>query len=153
MKVKRAALLKGFYDMDVFVLNPPRDRSYGDLNNDSVVVKGVTRENNSIIFCADVESAAMEAMLRFGSFLKSDIMKAPHHGQGVGNKNIAKEFFDMVKCEEAVVTNKNTGKLNGDLLAKLRNAGARVYITGLLGAIVAEEKNERFLIQPYHGQD
>ena len=146
---KRRDVIKGFPDTDFAVLNPPEGRSYGDPNNDSIVMKAVTEKGNSVLFCADAEAKAIKDMLCFGSFLKSDLMKTPHHGAGLGDISTVKEFLNRADCPCAVITNKSAGCLNKDLMKAFREMGTRVYITGESGAVIAEETDHGFKLRGY----
>jgi competence protein ComEC len=146
LKVKRGDIVKGLPGMDIVVLNPPGNRSYGDLNNDSVVIKTVTEKNKSVLFCADAEAKAMKDMLCFGSLLKADLIKVPHHGAGLGNMFIVKEFLGRAGPASAVITNKSAGCVNKDLMEIFRENGTTVYITGESGALIAEEADHGFTV-------
>jgi len=140
LTVKRGDVIKGFPGVNFAVLNPPRDRSYGDLNNDSVVVKAIVEKGHSILFCADAESKAMKDMLCFGRMLKSDLLKAPHHAAGLGDGSIIREFVNEVQCAGAVVTNNSPRDLlNADLMEELARQRVDVHVTGESGAVIAEE--------------
>ncbi|MFC1548327.1 DNA internalization-related competence protein ComEC/Rec2 [Candidatus Omnitrophota bacterium] len=147
--VKRGDVIKGLPDTDFAVLNPPVEFSYGDLNNDSVVVKTVTTENNGIIFCADIEAPAIRDILQFGSFLKADIIKIPHHGQGLGDVYAVNKFIAMTNSQNAVITNRNIDKLDKELLKDIHKIGAKVHITGFSGAAIAEEEGRSFTLRNF----
>jgi len=142
LKVGRGDLIKGFPGTEIIVLNPPRGRSYGDLNNDSVVVQVIMEKGSSILFCADVESKAIKDMLCFGSLLRSDVLKVPHHGAGLGEGAVIREFVNCVRCSEAVITNNiSPAEVNPDLSKEFKKLRTSVHITGRSGAVIAEETN------------
>ncbi len=141
-------IIRGLPGTDLIVLNPPKDRSYGDLNNDSVVVRALTKRGYSASFCADAEAEAMKGMLRFGTLLESDLLKVPHHGAGLGEMLIVREFIRAVDCADAVITNNARG-LNRGLLETLDEQGAGVYVTGECGAVIAEETDDGFKVKKY----
>ncbi len=138
LQVERGDLIKGFKDTDLFVLNPPGEDSYGDLNNDSVVMKMTAPTGASILFCADVEEKAINDILRFGTFLGCDVLKIPHHGQGLGDAAITRELIKVSDPAVAIIPNKSSAKLNKDLLEQLNKQGVTVYVTGVSGAVVVE---------------
>jgi competence protein ComEC len=111
LTVERGDVIKGFPGVNFAVLNPPRDRSYGDMNNDSVVVKAVSEKGHSILFCADVESRAIKDMLCFGRLLRSDLLKVPHHAAGLGDGSVIRDFVNKVQCAGAVITNNSLRNL------------------------------------------
>lgn len=147
--VGRGDMIKGFSDISFYVFNPQEYLSYGDPNNDSVVIKAVTRKGNSILFCGDAESESMKDMLQFGAFMESDIMKVPHHGQGWGDILIAEEFVNSVNSAHYVVTNKSLQKLNKHSLDIINKQDADIYITGETGAVIVDESNGRFTLRRY----
>ncbi|MEA3489227.1 MAG: ComEC/Rec2 family competence protein [Candidatus Omnitrophota bacterium] len=145
IKVKRSDIVKGFPGVDLTVFNPPR-RSYGDANEDSIVAGVLTDRGSSILFCADAQSEAMKDMLRFGNLLETDLMKAPHHGAGLGDMSVVGEFIGQAAPVAAVITNKNKEALNKALLEDLSEEGTKVYVTGISGAVIAEQTDEGFEI-------
>lgn len=145
LTVRKSDLVKAPGGTKLYILSPP-DESYGDLNNDSIVIKLVTEKKSSILFCADVESEAIKKILLFGKALESDIMKVPHHGQGLGKEAEAKEFFQMARCKYYVITNKDSSKLNKNIADFFNKKDANAYFTGQTGALIARETEEGFLV-------
>ncbi len=152
LTVKRGDVIKGFPDTDLAVLNSPAGRSYGEANNDSIVVKAVTQNGNSILFCADAESEAMKGMLRFGSLLASDLMKVPHHGAGLGEMSIVKEFLRMSNCACAVATNRAARFLNKELMKTFHAHGTHIFVTGESGAVIADETDRGFVVRGFSSE-
>jgi competence protein ComEC len=82
---------KGFY---TFAKNESTDR-----NNYSLVVKITGKK--SFLFTGDVGEEAEEDMAHLGRWLKSDVIKVPHHG---GRTSTNQTFFDEVSPEIAVIS-------------------------------------------------
>ena len=95
--------IMGFGDVKLFVINPPEDRADLDTNDSSVVIK-LEYENFSALFCGDISGKAIEGMLRYKDFLKSDILKVPHHGGSTGKEGLARIFFEEVSPEVSIVS-------------------------------------------------
>ncbi|MFH1798224.1 MAG: DNA internalization-related competence protein ComEC/Rec2 [Candidatus Omnitrophota bacterium] len=137
LAVERGDIISGFPGMDFFVLNPPRNAmSYGNLNDDSVVVKAVTEKGDSILFCADITASAMKDILRFGTLLKSDLIKIPHHGSGIEDMFLMENFLRMTESKTAVITNKNAQNVDKRLIKLLNKNKTQPHITGQTGAYV-----------------
>jgi competence protein ComEC len=136
LAAKKGDSIKGLPAEEISVLNPPESGYYGDLNEDSMVIKLVTKESSSVLFCGDALSGAMEGMLVFGAHLASDIMKAPHHGSGLGDRAVINEFMSMVRPRYIVIPNTGTSAVDRSFLAAARSAGSRVFVTGETGAVI-----------------
>ncbi|MGB2880043.1 MAG: hypothetical protein WBD24_07660, partial [Candidatus Omnitrophota bacterium] len=145
LEVQRGDIIEGLPEAKFYCFNPPGDFSYGDPNNDSIVVKAITNSDNSIIFCADAASRAMKDMLRFGPKLRSNLMKVPHHGGGLGDMVIAREFLEETGPNTAVISS-TSRYVKEDLLKTFQEMGTKVYVTSGSGAIIAKEKNKGFIV-------
>ena len=66
---------------EILVLNPARGAdASGDLNNTSIACK-VTYKNNSAMLCGDItDGQEADLAKRYGEKLKTDLLKASHHG-------------------------------------------------------------------------
>lgn len=139
LPVARGDVIEGISYMDFTVLNPPENAmSYGNLNDNSVMVKAVSKKGNSILFCADITVPAIKDILCFGALLKSDIVKMPHHGTGIEDIFLMEKFLRMTECKTVIITNKNAQSVNKHLLKFLRENNIKVYTTGASGAVVIE---------------
>ncbi|MGB2598878.1 MAG: DNA internalization-related competence protein ComEC/Rec2, partial [Candidatus Omnitrophota bacterium] len=145
LKIERGDILEGLPDAKFYCFNPPGDFSYGDPNNDSIVVKAITDNGNSIIFCADAGSKAMDGMLLFGSLLKSDIIKVPHHGGKLGKMSVAREFLKEVNPSSAIIST-TANYVRKGILEEFKKQGIKVYTTFRFGAITAEDREDGFKI-------
>lgn len=152
ISVKQDDRVNGPGGTELIVLNPP-DKKECDENSDSIVFKLVTQANRSILFCGDATARSMEKMLFLGSVLKSDIVKIPHHGSGLGDMNVVAEFLGHVRPGYAVITAKDRSEVNGALLGILARMGTEVFITGETGAVIAEESPEGWRVRGFRDSD
>ncbi len=129
----------------VYILHPahveiPDDsaEAYRALNNSSIVCR-ICYGSVSFLMMGDAEREAEEEVtLRYGDFLRSDVVKVGHHGSGSGT---TPEFLAAASPREAVVS---VGPFNrfrhpsARVLRRIRDAGAGVHRTDREGAVVFE---------------
>jgi competence protein ComEC len=111
---------------------------YQHLNNTSIVFKlqyGAT----SFLFAGDAETPVEDQLNAvYESFLKSDVLKAGHHGSITSS---SEEFLDKVQPKEVVVS---VGKFNKfhhpslKVLARFKKRGAHIHRTDEEGAVIFE---------------
>ena len=148
--VERGDVLKGFNGAEFAVLNPPRKGYYGDLNDDSLVIKAITQNGKGMLFCADAGSEAMKNILCFGALLKSDVIKVPHHGKGMGrDEAVIKEFFEAAEAKYAIITNNTGQKLNKNMLEVFISEDTEIILTGNRGAVVIEYMGEHPTVKDF----
>jgi competence protein ComEC len=86
--------------LQVRVLNPPRDFSYEDINNNSVVLK-VTYKAVSFLLMGDAEAEAESRMVRhYGEELRSQVLKVGHHGS---RTSTSPRFIETVLPETGII--------------------------------------------------
>ena len=54
-------------------------KEYDEENNDSLVLK-IESNGKSVLFTGDIEEETKENIRHLGKWLKSDVIKVPHHG-------------------------------------------------------------------------
>lgn len=134
IKTARGDHINGIYNIQLAVFNPT-EIPYGDLNNDSLVF-GVNTVGGApgpeILFTGDIGRDAIIDILRFGSQLKSDIIKAPHHGQWGKDDLVLRSFLETTSDNNTtyIVTNKDPEKVSK---AYLNNN--ELFITGRDGSV------------------
>jgi len=139
----------------IYVLHPyeafyaasPRG-DFSDENSHSLVLK-IESGSTSILFTGDIEAEAEENMLDLGKWLKSDILKVPHHG---GRTSGSIEFLKMVNPDVAVVS---VGKQNPfhhphqATLERYKGEGVALFRTDRDGAVTITGRNGFYEVTPY----
>ena len=119
----------------VDVLFPPRDWPLGlePKNNDSMVLH-VSYGETSVLLEGDAEKA-VERRIASLHHPRADLLKVGHHGSSTST---TPEILQSVKPTFAVISvgfRTSFGLPKADVLARLQNAGVRVYRTDLNGAV------------------
>ena len=120
---------------------------YDSANNDSLVLK-LEGQRLSFLFTGDIEEEAEEDIAHFGTFLRSDVIKIPHHG----SQSSANSFFlETVSPHLAVISsgrNNRFGHPHKETLNALE--GIKTLRTDINGAIKIHESQNRASIKTYH---
>ncbi|NUN69304.1 MAG: DNA internalization-related competence protein ComEC/Rec2 [Bacteroidetes bacterium] len=135
----------------LYVLHPTRHfidadsaDGYNELNGSSVVFKLVYGAT-SILFTGDAETDAEEHLATvYGTFLRSDLLKAGHHGSSTSS---SERFISYVMPDHAVISVAKFNKFrhpSGKVIARLERYGAEVHRTDEEGAIVFQSDGHRW---------
>lgn len=135
-------------DIDLEILNPrytPYSGTRSDSNANAILFR-LIYHNQSIFFAADMEEVNEQALLASGIDFRSSILKVAHHGSKFSS---SMPFLERVHPEVAIVSvGKNLfGHPHQDTLARLTEAGAAVYRTDELGAVIVKLKEDQFQVQ------
>lgn len=117
----------------VEVLGPVRESD--DTNNTSIVLK-ITYGETSFLFTGDAERQEEEDILNTGASLKSTVLKVGHHGS---DTSTTYPFLREVMPEYAVISvgeGNSYGHPTENTLSRLKDAGAQIYRTDLMGDII-----------------
>jgi competence protein ComEC len=139
----RAGTMMTFGNARLYLLHPvdrfiDADSSdgYSDLNGSSVVFK-LQYGNTSLLFTGDAEVEAEEHLTRvYGDFLRSDLLKAGHHGSSTSS---SEPFISYVTPAHAVISVARFNKFRHPskrVIERLAKSGAAVHRTDQEGAIV-----------------
>lgn len=129
-------MVRAFKDTQIFILNPPGGKILQDSNDNSVVMKIVCAKH-SFLFCADIKDRAMSRLLTYGDFLKSDVIKIPHHGGALGNSDIVASFFGFAAPSISVIsvgTANKYGMPSRRTMDIITNLQSSIYMTKSYGA-------------------
>ena len=121
-------------------------REYDATNNDSLVFR-IESGGRSFLFTGDVEKEAEEDILHLGKWLKSDVLKTPHHG---GKTSADEAFFRAVSPDVAVISvgrDNSFGHPHQETLDALE--GASIYRTDIDGAIKIKVAEKGLEIKTY----
>ena len=128
----------GFSGVELFVIHPPRPFLSGtgaDTNNNSLILKLVYKEV-SFIFCGDIQKQAIGHILAYGPFLRSSVIKVPHHGSDEGKQE--ENLFRAVSAQVGVISVDKDNRFGFPapaVLKRLEDEGVQVYKTSDCGAI------------------
>ena len=119
--------------MKVEILGPLQD--YEETNDQSVILQG-TIGKVSFLFTGDQEATAEDELTeRFGSKLKSTVLKVGHHGSEGSSSD---EFLDLVSPEYAVIScgeDNSYGHPHREALERLEERKIPYYRTDLSGTV------------------
>lgn len=113
--------------------------------NDASMVILLDYKDVEFLFTADATASTEAEMMAKGLPLQADILKAGHHGDGLGT---TAEFLSAVKPAEAIISvgPNAQGLPSTETLDRLVNAGARIWRTDESGTIVVETDGWRYKI-------
>lgn len=129
---------KEFYIME--------DNKYDEANNSSLVLR-IEGKSKSFLFTGDVEEEAEENIAHLGKWLKSDVIKVPHHG---GKTSASEWFFSAVSPDVAVISagrDNSFGHPHQETLDMLGNT--KIYRTDIDGAIKITEKDGNLEVKTF----
>jgi competence protein ComEC len=86
--------------MQILVFNPEPNFSLENLNNASIVLKIIYR-NNTFLLAGDIEKDIEERLILSGTPLKSNVLKIPHHGSKNSNSFA---FIQSIKPDIAILS-------------------------------------------------
>jgi competence protein ComEC len=125
----------------IAVLSPESrpDSADGDDGNDASIVLKIQFGQTSFLFCGDAEAPVEDQLVRrFGQFLRSSVLKVPHHGSTSGT---TPAFLSAVAPQFAVISvgrNNSFGHPAQVILDRLQNAGCVIHRTDEGGAAMIE---------------
>jgi competence protein ComEC len=138
----------------IYVLHPYKEfyTMNGDNggNNSSLTLKIESDSggrNKTFLFTGDIEEEAQEDIIHLGKWLKSDVVKVPHHG---GRTSAYKPFYDAASPEIAVISagrDNAYGHPHQETLEMLE--GAKIYRTDMSGAVKVTEKDGRLEVKTH----
>lgn len=144
--IRRVMALEGdvlrFGDVEFFVLNPQKGKDASDPNNDSIVMKLVSKRA-SVLLCGDVQEPGIGRLSSYGPFLRSEIIKIPHHGSSLGKEISVRNFLEIVDPKIAVISVARINNYDApsrDVMNAITNCNIKSYITKDSGAVIITKK-------------
>ncbi|MDN5313296.1 MAG: competence protein ComEC [Thermoanaerobacteraceae bacterium] len=116
------------------VLNPSRDSTLANDNDNSVVLK-MTFDNMSFLFTGDLGFEGERQLLNSGLDLEAEVLKAGHHGSATSTSG---EFLSRVNPTFAVISagkDNSFGHPSPKVLDMLKQKGIKIFRTDLQGAV------------------
>jgi competence protein ComEC len=141
-KIKRIRALKG--DEVVMgksimrIMNPGSFAKREGDNENSLVFK-FEDDGMSVLYCGDITAETMQDLISEKDKLISDIVKVPHHAQGMGDEGTVKKFFSMISPEVLVVSSAAQSRYASSSEkseAALLSTDAKIFNTSSDGAVI-----------------
>jgi len=130
-------LVDALYPFPVWVLSPDSlwQMEGLTLNQRSLVLR-VDIGKISALFAGDIDSATERRLMPWGDFLRSELLKAPHHG----SKASSSDAFLKAVCPETAIITSGRHNLHGhpspDVLERLDGLAISYHITGREGTLL-----------------
>ncbi|MBI4824827.1 MAG: DNA internalization-related competence protein ComEC/Rec2 [Nitrospirae bacterium] len=152
--LKRGQLLEG-KGYKIYVLHPyagfytgsPRGQ-FSDENSGSLVLK-IESDSGAVLFTGDIEEEAENNIAHLGAWLKSDIIKVPHHG---GRTSSSIGLLNAVKPELAVASvgrNNSFHHPHEETVRRYIESGTRLLRTDRDGAVIVTFNEEGYEATTY----
>jgi competence protein ComEC len=112
-----------------------------EMNNDSLVLR-LKGGRKAFLFAGDIKKEAEEDLSHLGRWLRSDVLKVPHHGL---KGSVHEGFLQAVSPQVAVLT-------SSDIDEEMRRSlgGAGIFLTGSDGAVKIEEGPQGIRVKTYN---
>ncbi|WP_066506546.1 ComEC/Rec2 family competence protein [Abyssisolibacter fermentans] len=123
----------------------PNSNKYDETNEYSVVTK-LEYKNVSFIFTGDAEKDSEDEMVSKNYDLKADVLKVGHHG---GRTSSNSNFLRAVRPQIAVIScgkGNDYGHPHKEALDRIKNSGAEIYRTDLLGNITVFTDGDKLYV-------
>lgn len=135
--LKAGDLLDALRPFPIWVLSPDSVWKMEGMNlNQRSLVLRVDIGQTSALFAGDIDSVTERRLVPWGDFLRSDLLKVPHHGSKVSS---SEAFLKAVHPKEAVITagRRNPhGHPSSELLERLDGLTISYHITGREGTLL-----------------
>lgn len=125
----------------VTVLSPEAYAEYGNLNNNSLVLK-LEYKDVSFLFMGDAEAEVEKELLSKNYDLNADVLKAGHHGSSTSS---CAEFINAVTPTVSVIScgkNNDYGHPHRETVSAFNRRNTTMYRTDNLSTIVASSDGE-----------
>lgn len=130
------------------LLGPPEpflEGTRSDVNANSVVAR-LTYGARAVLFTGDAEEPT-ERLLLQGGGLRADVLKVAHHGSGHSSTRVFLQAVQPTVALISVGAGNDYGHPSEEAVARLQNAGARVYRTDLDGEVTLHTDGARLRVE------
>lgn len=152
ISAQRGDMIRGFGGIDIYVLNPDPEIADTDSNDNSLVIKLVYKDFGALL-CGDITEKAIEKLAQYPGYLKSDVVKVPHHGGVLGDRTKIKYFFEALSSRAAVISvgrHNRYGMPSEKTEGAILSSGAALYETKDSGAVTIKVKdNGRIRVEEF----
>jgi competence protein ComEC len=135
----------------VQAIHPAADAGRMTVNESSLVLR-LTYNRFSALLTGDLERTGESQVLQLAGDISGQLLKVGHHGSRFATSS---QFLERTNPRWAVISagrNNPYGHPTPDVLARLRNHGARTFVTMDYGAVIYETDGERYIIRSHvHG--
>jgi competence protein ComEC len=117
----------------------------GSTNNDSIVMRLVYGDV-AFLLTGDIEATVEKELVRSGAYLRSSVLKLPHHGS---NTSSSRAFLDAVRPQVAVISvgsDNDFGHPSREVLERL-GKNTLVYRTDQNGSVTVTSDGRRLWIE------
>lgn len=133
------------------ILGPVHD-DYSSLNNYSIVCR-LTHGNKAFLFSGDIERAAENDIVNSGEYIRSDVLKVPHHGS---TSSSTPAFLEAVMPEYAVISagkDNSYGHPKEEVVKRLEGLGCKILVTIDCGSVVFTSDGEQLRLSTQKGSE
>ena len=120
--------------------------AYEEDNNASLVLR-ISGKQHAFLFAGDVEEEAEDDLAHLGKWLRSDVVKIPHHG---GRTSVHEGLLSSISPSLAVISagrNNAFGHPSQEMLQNL--SGIKIFRTDQHGAVKITETEEGLAVKTY----
>ncbi len=132
-------------DVRIYVVHPTGSEDIASNENNSSVVFKLEYGHTSMIFTGDAETEAETKLAkRYGSFLRSQVLKAGHHGSSTSSSDL---FVRTVRPRAAMVSvglNNKFRHPSPEVLGRMKQDGIDVARTDEEGAIIFQSNGKKW---------
>ena len=143
-----AGIMEQIGDVVIQAIHPPDD--FGrTFENESSLVLRLTYGRFSALLTGDLERSGEVDVLRRANDLDAQLLKVGHHG---GRAATSDQFLERTRPRWAVISagrNNTYGHPSPETLTRLKNHGARTFVTMDCGAVTYETDGERYVIRSH----
>jgi len=139
--------------MKLYILSPGNSPAHENSINNSSIVALLKTRHSAVLFTGDAErQQERELIFRYGTLLQADIVKVAHHGSHTSS---TKSFVERVSISDGTTAIISAGLKNRFghpspiVVARWKNAGSTVFLTGKYGALSFVIKEGRIALRPF----